>query len=208
MGRSQGETKALFNSWASSYEQDLENPSGILEGHEISLPTAAQVCKISSGMNVLDIGIGTGKFASMFEEKGVSISGVDISEEMIGECKKLHHDYNLQIGVFQDLPYDEKAFDAVISSFCFHEVPPEERLKACQEMYRVINTGGYACILDIMFVSKSATLEARSALKRYWDDSEDYALIGELNELLYSVGFHSIQWIQTRRYHWMFLAYK
>ncbi len=202
------ETKALFDNWASSYDQDLRNANGILEDYETSLKAASQVCTVSSGVQVLDIGIGTGKFAQLLEAQGANISGIDLSESMIDECRKLHPGYDLQIGTFQQIPFADNAFDAVVSSFCFHEVPLEERQTACEEVYRVIRKGGMACLLDIMFASNAAVAEARKSMLDQWDDSEVYSLVGDLSEHLYSSGFHSVQWLQTGRFHWMCLAYK
>jgi putative AdoMet-dependent methyltransferase len=206
--RSTEETKLLFDNWASSYDKDLRNANGILEGYEISLETASQVCNISNGFQVLDLGIGTGKFAQLFEDQGARISGIDLSEVMINECRVLHPDYDLRLGTFQQVPYQDNTFDAVVSSFCFHEVPPAERHAACHEVYRVIRQGGYFCILDIMFASSAATAEARKNMLQQWDDSEDYSLVGDLSEHLYNSGFHSVQWLQTGKLHWVCLAYK
>lgn len=208
MTRNTNETRTLFDNWAGSYDQDLETPNGILEGYDSSLASAFELCKTFENMKILDVGIGTGKFAQLFEGSGVNISGIDVSTEMLKQCKKVHPDYELKTGAFQNVNYDEGSFDGVVSSFCFHEVPIVERLTACKEVYRVVRKGGYACIVDIMFASVMATNEARSRMNRYWDDSEDYALIGELDEQLYDVGFHSVKWVQTSPLHWACLAYK
>jgi putative AdoMet-dependent methyltransferase len=106
------------------------------------------------------------------------------------------------------VPYQDDTFDAVVSSFCFHEVPPAERETACREVYRVIRKGGYLCLLDIMFASGAAVTEARNHMLSQWDDSEDYSLVGDLSEHLYNSGFHSVQWLQTGKLHWVCLAYK
>jgi putative AdoMet-dependent methyltransferase len=206
--RSIQETKELFNSWASSYEEDVRNANGILEGYEISLETASQVCNVSHKLRVLDVGIGTGKLAQFFEDQGAKISGIDLSEVMIDKCRELHPDYDLRLGTFQQVPFQDDTFDAVVSSFCFHEVPPAERLTACREVYRVIRKGGYFCLLDIMFASGAAVAEARNRMLSQWDDSEEYSLVGDLSEHLYNSGFHSVQWLQTGKLHWVCLAYK
>ncbi|MCL6443048.1 MAG: methyltransferase domain-containing protein [Alicyclobacillus sp.] len=136
MTRSIDETKELFDRWAESYDHDIKNTNGILEGYETSLETAAKVCKVTNGLRVLDIGIGTGGFAQLFEQQGARISGIDLSERMIDECKRRHPAYDLRLGTFQRVPYSNETFDAVISSFCFHEVPIHERRAACNEVYR------------------------------------------------------------------------
>lgn len=162
MSRTTEETKKLFDTWASTYASDLENADGILEGYETSIETAVEVCPVTQDMQLLDIGIGTGNFAQRFEPKGAIVSGIDLSEAMVAECKKLHPNYELRTGTFQTIPFSGDEFDVVVSSFCFHEVPPSQRLDACREVYRVLRTGGHLCLLDIIFASHSAMGEARS----------------------------------------------
>jgi putative AdoMet-dependent methyltransferase len=202
------ETKKFFDTWASTYARDLENANGILEGYETSIETAAEVCPVIQDIQLLDIGTGTGNFAQRFEAKGAIVSGIDLSEAMVAECKKLHPNYELRTGTFQTIPFSESEFDVVVSSFCFHEVPPSQRLGACREVNRVLRKGGHLCLLDIIFASHAAMAEARSHMVSHWDDSEEYSLVGDLSENLYASGFHSVQWVQTGRLHWMCLAYK
>lgn len=208
MTRSAEDTKKLFDTWAQIYDRDLKNANGILEGYDTSIQTAKQVCPVSDGMHILDVGIGTGNFAKHLEAQGAIIFGIDLSEAMIEECMKLHPDYELRTGTFQTIPFPDNTFDAVVSSFCFHEVPSSERRAACGEVYRVTREGGYLSLLDIMFASPSAMEEARRHMLSHWDDTEEYSVVGDLSENLYASGFHSVQWLQTGRLHWMCLAYK
>lgn len=208
MTRNIDETKQLFDTWASTYARDLENANGILEGYETSIEAAVEACPVTRDMQLLDIGIGTGNFAERFEAKGAVVFGIDLSEAMVAECEKLHPTYVLRTGTFQVIPFSENAFDVVVSSFCFHEVPPSERLDACREVNRVLRKGGHLCLLDIIFASHAAMEEARRHMLSHWDDSEEYSLVGGLSENLYSAGFHSVQWVQTGRLHWMCVAYK
>jgi ubiquinone/menaquinone biosynthesis C-methylase UbiE len=49
-----------------------------------------------SAKNILDIGCGTGKHLSFFKKDGYTVSGVDISENMIFEARKhLQQEENL-----------------------------------------------------------------------------------------------------------------
>jgi putative AdoMet-dependent methyltransferase len=203
------QTKALFDRWAAQYDEDLASPNGPLEGYEVSLRIAAELLTLPRSAVLLDIGIGTGAFAHMFEVQGpAAVHGIDLSEKMLDKCRELHPTYDLRVGTFQSIPYADETFDAVISSFCFHEVPPAERLSTCAEVYRVLRPGGRICLVDIMFASAASREEARRRIGPYWDDEEEYALVGDLNELLYRAGFRSTQWMQTGPYHWACQAMK
>jgi hypothetical protein len=75
-------------------------------------------------------------------------------------------------------------------------------------MARVLQPGGYLCLLDIMFASSLAMQEARQRVGDKWDDDEDYAIVGELDTLLRENGFVSLKWHQTAPFHWIVTARK
>jgi ubiquinone/menaquinone biosynthesis C-methylase UbiE len=207
--RTSEETRALFNQWAASYDRDLAKPFGILEGYESSLRAAAESLALPPSAKVLDIGIGTGAFAALVaQSNGAQVFGLDVSERMLDQCRALHPEYQLQVGSFCPIPHDDGRFDAVISSFAFHETPVGERRQSCVEITRVLKPGGLLCLLDIMFASHAAVEDARNALGRFWDDEEVYARVSELDEDLRAADFRAPYWQQTAPYHWFVFARK
>jgi SAM-dependent methyltransferase len=67
--------------------------------------------------NILDIGCGTGKHLSYFKKDGYTVSGVDVSENMIIEAKKyLQQEENLLCCKASEFKFNRK-FDAIISLF-------------------------------------------------------------------------------------------
>ncbi|MFC5403405.1 MerR family transcriptional regulator [Cohnella soli] len=96
----------------------------------------------------LDIGIGTGNLAARFLEAGCRMSGVDQSREMLKRCRSKHPDIETKVGNFLALPYLEKQFDFVVTSFAFRHLTAEQHLLALEEMLRVLKPGGRLCIGD------------------------------------------------------------
>lgn len=201
-------TQALFNQWASTYDQDLANSSnnGPLTGYVDSLDTASNLLPVEVGQSVLDIGIGTGAFARRLQARGAIISGIDPATNMLKKCRELNPEYRLAIGSFTNIPYFDEQFDAIVASFAFHEVDPQHRETVCQEVARQLKPKGYLCLLDIMFASSSACESARHQLNPHWDDTEDYPLVADLDKYLYASGFQRIFWHQTALCHWVVLA--
>ncbi|MDR6224155.1 class I SAM-dependent methyltransferase [Desmospora profundinema] len=206
MSRTLQESRALFDDWASTYDRDLVDPSGPLTGYRTSLDTAFEMA--GNHDRVLDIGIGTGGFASLFHQRGSRIVGVDISEKMLEQCREQYPDFVLQQGSFTPLPFKAGEFDAAISSFCFHEVASAERPEALAEVYRVLKPGGLFCLLDILFASIPAREDARRAIGKHWDEEEDYPLVEKVDTWLRQAGFASVQWRQTAPCHWVAVAKK
>jgi len=104
------------------------------------------------------------------------------------------------------IPHPDQQFDVLVSSFAFHEVSSEARAAACAEMARVLRPDGVLCLLDIIFASAAAATEARNHLGRYWDDQEEYPLVGELDTLLCGASLRQIHWRQAAPCHWVGLA--
>lgn len=77
---------------------------------------------ISNNTDIIDIGIGTGKsIEKIYKEKIYSsITGVDISEEMISICRKKYPDINLEkISSLDDILNINKKFNLIICSGTF-----------------------------------------------------------------------------------------
>ncbi|MDP9373725.1 MAG: methyltransferase domain-containing protein [Chloroflexota bacterium] len=202
MPRSPEESRALFDRWATTYADDLRRPGGPLEGYAESLEEAAGLLPIVAGARVLDVGVGTGAFGATLAARGARIWGVDPSERMLEQCRLAHPEFALSLGSFAPIPHDTGQFDATVSSFAFHEVPPAARPDACAEIARVTQPGGAVCLLDIMFASRGAVAEARRLIGPAWDDDEDYPLVGDLDGQLRVAGFVATRWRQTAPCHW------
>lgn len=208
MLRNDKETVELFDDWAKTYDQDLENASGPLLGYDQSMAQAARMLNVSEHERLLDIGIGTGTFAQMVSDGNADVWGVDLSAQMLEQCQVKHPTYHLHQGTFTETTMTSDCFDYVISSFSFHEVIPNERSQAAEEMYRLLVPEGKFLILDIMFVSDAAEVNAKKEIGKYWDASEDYPRISVLDELLRQTGFQNVQWVNTAPYHWAVVGKK
>jgi len=94
----------------------------------------------------------------------------------------------------------------VTSAFAWHETVARERPQALREIARILRMDGTLAMLDIVFASEAAILDARKAIANRWDENEEYALVGSMDDLLRFNGFRVRQWAQTGPYHWLVLA--
>lgn len=110
---------------------------------------------LRQGARVLDLATGTGDLAILIgrDAPTVSLVGLDPSREMLGICEQkaaaagLDDRLRLEEGVAEDLPFEDRSFDAVTMAFGIRNVP--DRPAALREIARVLKPGGRAAILEL-----------------------------------------------------------
>jgi ubiquinone/menaquinone biosynthesis C-methylase UbiE len=100
---------------------------------------------------VLDVACGTGEFEHMLVAKNPaqSITGVDISENMLAIAQQKCHDYPnvaFQTGSASALPFTDNSFDVAVSANAFHYFDHPDL--ALAEMKRVLRSDGKVVIID------------------------------------------------------------
>ncbi len=98
-----------------------------------------------NGKRILDVGCGTGNFTKKLSCLGYDAIGIDPSSEMLE--KALKKSLNCTKGYAENLPFDDKSFDAVISVAAVEFFT--DRKRAISEMLRVVKKGGkvVACFI-------------------------------------------------------------
>jgi demethylmenaquinone methyltransferase/2-methoxy-6-polyprenyl-1,4-benzoquinol methylase len=104
---------------------------------------------------VLDLATGTADLGLLIASTHprVDVEGVDPSVKMleIGRQKVARAGYTervrLTVGVAEELPFEDRAFDAISIAFGIRNVP--DRPKALREMARVTRAGGRIAILEL-----------------------------------------------------------
>lgn len=139
---------------------------------------------------ILDVGCGTGVLLERLsvETPGVDLAGVDLSDEMLGVARKrLGSSVDLRQAHAEKLPFEDSAFDVVVSSSVFHDIrEPEEALK---EMRRVLTSSGRVVITD--WCRDFATLRAADLVLGLFNGGHHFRTYSsrELGSLLRKVGF-------------------
>lgn len=92
------------------------------------------------GVRLLDVASGPGYAAARAAERGASVVGVDISNEMVALASALHPELDFQVADAQALPFADASFDAVVANFALLHLARPER--AAAEFSRVLAPGG------------------------------------------------------------------
>ena len=100
---------------------------------------------IHADQTLLDLGIGTGLSSALFKKAGLSVYGIDASEEMIKTCRDKGIAEELQLADLtkNDMWFENKAFDHVISHGVFHLIGDIRPI--FKQISEILKTGGCFC---------------------------------------------------------------
>ena len=111
---------------------------------------------VASGDHLLDVGTGPGYLAlaaSKLVAPGGTATGIDASPEMIARARvraeRAHSKAEYRVATAEALPFDDDAFDVVVSRLVFHHLPGALKGQALAEMARVLRPDGRLLIVDL-----------------------------------------------------------
>lgn len=107
------------------------------------LSRAGRHIVVPPGARVLDIGCGTGALALCLHEMGYRVTGTDASPKMIGMARKNHRGTGVRFAVgnaLEGLPFEDKSFDLVVSSYVAHGLTRTSRQVFYAEARRLAAT--------------------------------------------------------------------
>lgn len=114
----------------------------------VTIPSAGRLVRfagVKTGQKVLDVACGTGVVALTSRRVGARVTGLDLTPELLARAKEHsavqgYEDIVWKEGDAEILPFDDGAFDVVLSQFGHMFAPrPEVVIK---EMLRVLKPGG------------------------------------------------------------------
>lgn len=101
------------------------------------------------GMEVLDVGCGTGIQLAAYQQAGCRVTGVDASPAMLEVARRrLGKSASLTVGDAARMPYPDRVFDLVLAATVLHEMSPVVRTAALTEMKRVLRPGARILLVD------------------------------------------------------------
>ncbi|MEK7673374.1 MAG: methyltransferase domain-containing protein [Patescibacteria group bacterium] len=98
--------------------------------------------------HLIDIGCGNGRFYKFItKNKKISYLGIDNSEKLLEKAREQNPQAKFITGSFLELPVDKNIADDIVAIASLHHVPGKDfRLKAIQELYRILKPNGILII--------------------------------------------------------------
>lgn len=131
----QYDNEGMANEYAKESMETKENDLGRIFLSE-------QISKNDKSSFILDIGCGSGIDLESYKEIGfTNLYGIDPSINFLNEAKEiLGNNINLSEGTFENIPFEDKKFDVVVSRFALHYC--KDIFNAQKEVARVLKRGG------------------------------------------------------------------
>ncbi|MEI7621884.1 MAG: class I SAM-dependent methyltransferase [Candidatus Moraniibacteriota bacterium] len=119
-----------------SKNQNLEE-----EGNRFSRKAFySQIDFIKPKMKVLDLACGDGIDLLHYKELGADVCGLDASSELIKIARKNLPDAQLNVSLFETIPFEENYFDVVLSKYAI--MTSADMNPVFEEIHRVLKPGG------------------------------------------------------------------
>jgi len=106
------------------------------------------------GQRVLDLGCGTGTLAVLAKrrEPGAELTGLDADPEILDRARTKAAAEGAEIrfdaGLSTELPYEDGAFDRVLTTLFFHHLSAESKRRTLAEIARVLKPTGELHVAD------------------------------------------------------------
>jgi SAM-dependent methyltransferase len=157
-----------------TFSPDYSKKEGYVKDADLGLgcgiPT--DIVNIKPGETVVDLGSGAGNdvfIAQRLVGKNGRVIGIDMTEAMIEKARQNagtlgYENVEFRLGDIEKMPVDDNTADVVVSNCVINLVP--DKLKAFQEIYRIMKPGGRFGISDIV-ITGTLPAKIQSAAEMY-----------------------------------------
>jgi ubiquinone/menaquinone biosynthesis C-methylase UbiE len=157
------------------------------EDHQGNIPRAIDEILNVDGLDVLDLGAGTGRLTLMLAPRVRSIHAFDVSSEMLRVCRERLvasglSNWDVDVADHRQLPIPDHSVDLVVSGWSVAylavwnpETYRDELAKWMNEMKRVLKPGGHIILFESLGTGNETPIRLEHLQKYYpWLDEAGF----------------------------------
>jgi ubiquinone/menaquinone biosynthesis C-methylase UbiE len=147
---------------------------------------------VEPGGHILDAGCGSGVVSRALIDNGFQVTGIDISQKMIGIARQLVPDAEFIVGDMIALEFDNETFDGIVSTYAVFHIPRTMHFSLFQDLHRLLKKGG-----ALLFSIGSRETDGTDGVWE-WEDFQSVPMFwsyyppSKTIELLESAGFQIV----------------
>lgn len=168
----------------------------------------------AAGGTILDVACGPGVVTAALAGRAKAVTAFDATPAMLEKAEKRcadagHRNVQFKQGNAEALPFDDRAFDGVVTRLAIHHFADPKRV--VEEMFRVLRPGGTLVIADVVVSEDAGEAALQNAIEIIRDPSHIRMLpASELDCLVTESGLDiasETTWDKSREFEeWMGIA--
>ena len=138
------EVRDSYDSVAADY---VEHVAGELEHKPFDRAYLDRLAAELEGKGtVAELGCGPGHVGRYLHDRGVDVTGLDLSPAMIEEARRLNPGMHFVVGDMLDLPYADGSLAALVAFYSIIHFDSDQLDQSIREFRRVLKIGGLAAV--------------------------------------------------------------
>ncbi len=135
-------TRASYDAVAVDYAERFRGELVARPLDRAMLAGFAELVQAAGAGPVADIGCGTGRVTAYLNDLGLSVSGVDLSPQMIAVARQAHPGLRFDVGSMLALGLPDSALGGIMAWYSIIHIPEDRLPDVFAEFHRVLAPGG------------------------------------------------------------------
>jgi ubiquinone/menaquinone biosynthesis C-methylase UbiE len=146
---------------------------------------------------VWDFGCGPGQTTKYLKDLGIGVSGLDLSEKILKQARRIHPEINFRKGNILDFEFEDDSIGGVVAFYAIVHFTKEQVEIAFREVFRVLRSGG---LFLLAYHIGEETIHIDEFLGRKVDFDFMFFTTDFIYSCLQPIGFKKIEIIERDPY--------